>query len=70
MPAKTVRKLNLIGGGSVGVVLPIEWLRFHKLRPSDQVEVLINHVVIVIPPDMPPNKKTRLEETISKLWRD
>ena len=55
MPSKTYRKLNLVGKKSVGVVLPIEWLRYNRLQPTDEVEVFFDDVVIVIPPNVASN---------------
>lgn len=38
VPSMRVRKIR-VTGGSLSVGLPEDWLRYHKLRPGDEVEI-------------------------------
>ena len=42
MPHKETRKLTRIGKSSLGVILPISWLRYYNLKYGDSVEVISN----------------------------
>ena len=59
------RRLFEIGGRqprSLGVVLPKEWLRFWGLHKGEDVLVLGNSVLVVIPAEHP--KRAELEASV------
>ena len=43
-----IRKIRLTGG-SLSVGLPPDWLRYHKLGPGDEVEIVYDGEVRVRP---------------------
>lgn len=47
MPHKETRKLVRIGEVSVGVTLPIGWLRYFNLKAGDKVELISNGDIII-----------------------
>ena len=47
MPIKVERILFRVGEGSLAVTLPKTWAIYHKLKPGDTVEVIVNDGVTV-----------------------
>ncbi|GAH73943.1 unnamed protein product [marine sediment metagenome] len=47
MPHKETRKLVRIGEVSVGVTLPVGWLRYFNLKAGDKVEVISNGDIVI-----------------------
>ena len=43
------RTITRVGSGSLVVVLPKGWLRWHSLQPGDKVEVITNGELLVRP---------------------
>ena len=43
------RTITRVGSGSLVVVLPKGWLRWHSLRPGDKVQVITNGELRVRP---------------------
>ena len=47
MPQINERRIIRIGESSFGVVLPIGWLRYHRLENGDRVQMISNgHIEI------------------------
>ena len=42
MPLKVERTLFKIGEGSFAVILPKAWITYHRLKPGEMVEIIIN----------------------------
>jgi len=42
MPIMVERKLFRIGEGGVAITLPKAWINYHRLKPGDTVEVVVN----------------------------
>jgi len=42
MPIKVERILFRVGEGSLAVTLPKAWVVYHRLKPGDIVEVIVN----------------------------
>ena len=49
MPHKETRTIIRIGGSSLGVILPRDWLRYYDLYHKDKVEVVSNGEIIIKP---------------------
>jgi hypothetical protein len=47
MGTKQYRKLIKIGESSLGIVLPIGWLRFHNLVSGDKLKIITNEDIII-----------------------
>jgi len=47
MPILVERKLFRIGEGGVAITLPKAWINYHRLKPGDTVEVVVNEDLIV-----------------------
>ena len=47
MPHKEIRKLVRIGEVSIGVTIPIGWLRYYNLKAGDEVELISNGDIII-----------------------
>jgi len=47
MPIKVERILFRIGEGSLAVTLPKAWVIYNRLKPGDQVEIIVNDGVTV-----------------------
>lgn len=43
------RTITKVGSGSLMITLPLGWVRFHKLKAGDQVEVITNGELLVRP---------------------
>jgi antitoxin component of MazEF toxin-antitoxin module len=48
MPHETVRKIVKVGG-SLAVTIPKPWLRYFKLKESDEVRVVSDGSIIIEP---------------------
>lgn len=46
MPSEETRKIVQIGN-SLGVTLPLGWLRYNRLKAKDRVQVISNGVVVI-----------------------
>ena len=42
-------KIIKVGNSSYGIILPIDWIRFHQLSEHDSVELISDEVVKVTP---------------------
>lgn len=49
MPSKEIRKIVRIGNVSLGVILPISWLRYYDLKHGDSVEIISNGCIEIRP---------------------
>jgi len=58
MPSISVRHI-LPNGNSLVIVIPKEWLRFWELKKGDEVEVIYNGIMVVIPSNHPKKKEIR-----------
>ena len=65
MPAKERRKIFSIGG-SKGIILPKPLADYFRLTEEDEVDVLYDSLIIIIP-DGAQNKFKEREEEIKKL---
>ncbi len=57
MPIMVERKLFRIGEGGVAITLPKAWINYHRLKPGDTVEVVVNG-------DLTVKVKTKPEEKL------
>jgi len=44
------RKITKIGSRSLGVTLPIAWLRYNNIEYGDKVEIIANGSIKINPP--------------------
>jgi len=49
MPILTLRKLIRFGGDGVVITVPTGWVRYHKLKAGDRLEVIVNDNLVVRP---------------------
>ncbi len=42
MPLLVERKLFRIGEGGVAITLPKAWINYHRLKPGDSIEVIVD----------------------------
>lgn len=61
---KDTRKLIRHGDSNV-VTLPPYWCRFWELGKGGEVEVLTNSVVVVVPPNLPQDKKDEIKRLLA-----
>ncbi len=47
MPVIFERKLFKIGEGGVAVTLPKAWINYHRLKPGDRIEVVIDGDLVI-----------------------
>ena len=47
MPSKYRRKIIKIGKTSYGIILPIAWLRYHRLDENSKLQVISNDRIII-----------------------
>ena len=47
MPILVERRLLRIGNGGFAVTLPKAWIRYYKLNPGDQVEIIADVDLII-----------------------
>ena len=47
MPLLVERKLFKIGEGGFAVTLPKAWINYHRLKPGDTVEVVVDGDLII-----------------------
>ncbi|MDP4280402.1 MAG: AbrB/MazE/SpoVT family DNA-binding domain-containing protein [Dehalococcoides mccartyi] len=47
MPLLVERKLFKIGEGGFAVTLPKAWINYHRLKPGDTVEVVVDGDIII-----------------------
>ena len=47
MPLLVERKLFKIGEGGFALTLPKAWINYHRLKPGDKVEVVIDGDLII-----------------------
>ena len=47
MPLLVERKLFKIGEGGVAITLPKAWINYHRLKPGDMVEVVVDGDLII-----------------------
>ena len=47
MPLMVERKLFKIGEGGFAVTLPKAWINYHRLKPGDTVEVVVDGDLII-----------------------
>ncbi|APH11889.1 AbrB family transcriptional regulator [Dehalococcoides mccartyi] len=47
MPLLVERKLFKIGEGGFAVTLPKAWINYHRLKPGDAVEVVVDGDLII-----------------------
>ncbi|QBX63316.1 AbrB/MazE/SpoVT family DNA-binding domain-containing protein [Dehalococcoides mccartyi] len=47
MPLLVERKLFKIGEGGFAVTLPKAWINYHRLKPGDMVEVVVDGDLII-----------------------
>jgi len=55
MPIKVERVLFRVGEGSLAVTLPKSWVVYHRLKPGDTVEVIVNggvHINVKVEPEV------------------
>lgn len=48
MPAKSSRKIVRIGSSSF-ITLPIDWVRGMGLKEGDEVEILYDSIILILP---------------------
>ena len=49
MPQQEERTISRVGCNSLMITLPKGWLRFHRLRAGDKVQVITNGELLVRP---------------------
>ncbi|KSV16573.1 AbrB family transcriptional regulator [Dehalococcoides mccartyi] len=47
MPLLVERKLFKIGEGGFAVTLPKAWINYHRLKPGDTVEIVVDGDIII-----------------------
>jgi bifunctional DNA-binding transcriptional regulator/antitoxin component of YhaV-PrlF toxin-antitoxin module len=47
MPLLVERKLFKIGEGGFAITLPKGWINYHRLKPGDRVEVVVDGDLII-----------------------
>ena len=65
MPAKETRKVFAVGG-SKGITLPKPYADYHKIEEGDEVEVLYDSLILIIPKSAQKKFESRQAE-ITKL---
>ncbi|WP_278545218.1 AbrB/MazE/SpoVT family DNA-binding domain-containing protein [Dehalococcoides mccartyi] len=63
MPLLVERKLFKIGEGGFAVTLPKAWINYHRLKPGDTVEVVVDGDLII-------RVKVRPEEKLIEAFID
>jgi len=63
MPAKEKRKIIAFGDGGRVISIPKPFVDYHNLKPKDEVEILYDSILIIIP------KGAKLSEEKEKLLK-
>jgi antitoxin component of MazEF toxin-antitoxin module len=66
MPVTEKRKVMEVGT-SIGMTLPRGWLDFFKVRPGDEVQLVIDTPVVVFPRGLTKEQKMDALEKIRKM---
>ena len=67
MPIEVRRKIIEVGDGGRAVTLPKPWLRFWGLDKGGDVEVIGDSVLIIVPPNLPPEKREKLRRAVMEV---
>ncbi len=49
MAHKHIRKISRIGSNSLGVILPMSWLKYYNLKNGDYLELISNGTIKIKP---------------------
>ncbi|TDA32076.1 MAG: hypothetical protein DSO04_02910 [Hadesarchaea archaeon] len=67
MPLIEKRKLGIGGPNSYQVTVPKGWVKFFKLKPGEEVELVVDTPVVVFPPNLGRKEKIEALQKICKL---
>jgi len=64
------RKIIRFGSGDgQAVTIPKAWTDMHKTKAKDDVTVVFNNYLLLIPPDAPPAERIKIEELLVEFER-
>ena len=66
MAFKQVRKIIRYGKSSKGIVLPREWLDYYGLSQGDEVVILANEVLVIVPKHLEQDARRLIERKETK----
>ena len=66
MAFKQVRKITRYGKSSQGIVLPKEWLDYYGLGPGDEIVILANDALVIVPKHLEQEARLLLERKVAK----
>jgi bifunctional DNA-binding transcriptional regulator/antitoxin component of YhaV-PrlF toxin-antitoxin module len=67
MPVIERRKLGIGGPKSFQVTVPKSWVEFFRLKPGQEVELVVDTPVVVFPPNLGKREKIDALQKICKL---
>ena len=62
MAFKQIRKITKYGKSSQGIVLPREWLDYYGLSAGDEIVILANEVLIIVPKHLEQQARRLIEQ--------